>query len=80
MRAILRLKLNVAAALVRGCGAGVRVRVKNYQMQLLLFVAVPVPPAITPNHGPMNRLLRIPVRRNSYSRGRVTSKRSSRKR
>ena len=29
-------------------------------VQLLLFVAFPVPPAITPNHGSMNRLLWIP--------------------
>ena len=35
-------------------GAGVRVRVKNYQMQFL-FVTVSVPPAVTPNHSPMNR-------------------------
>ena len=56
VRAILRLKLNVANLLERGGGAGVRVRVKNCQMQVL-FCSVPVPPAITPNHDPMNRLL-----------------------
>ena len=41
---------------VRWWGAGVRVKFKNYQRQLL-FCNGPVPPAITPNHGPMNRLL-----------------------
>ena len=53
VRAILCFKLKV---LVRGGGVGGRVQVKNYQMQLL-FLAVAVPPAITPKHDPMNRLL-----------------------
>ena len=34
----------------------------------------PVPPAITSNHGPMNRLLRIWGRKNSFLPGRVSSK------
>ena len=34
----------------------------------------PVPPAITPNHGPPNRLLWIPERKNNFSSGHVTSK------
>ena len=79
VRAILCLKLNVAAALVHGGGG--RRSSAGYKFKCIFFlVAVSVPTAITPNHVPMNRLLWISVGRNNYSPGRVTSKWSSRKR